>query len=195
VQIEKAAKKGVIHMVVYRFEGKEPKIGKGTYVSQSAEVIGEVTIGKQCYVGPGAKLRGDYGKIEIGNRTSIEENCVVHARPNEICRVGDMVTVGHGSILHNCTVRDYAVIGMGAIVSDYAIVGVWSVVGEGCVVKNNQVIEDQKIVVGVPAKVVGEVSEEYQKLWTNYKNIYVKLAKKYPKKLEIVRPDLCGSLC
>ena len=181
-------------MVVYRFEGKEPKIGKATYVSQSAEVIGDVTIGKQCYIGPGAKLRGDYGKIEIGNRTSIEENCVVHARPNEICRVGDMVTVGHGSILHNCTVRDYAVIGMGAIVSDYAVVGVWSVVGEGCVVKNNQVIKDQKIVVGVPAKVVGEVSDEYKKLWTNYKKIYVKLAKKYPKKLETVKPDLRGSL-
>jgi carbonic anhydrase/acetyltransferase-like protein (isoleucine patch superfamily) len=105
-----------------------------------------------------------------------------------------MVTVGHGSILHNCTVNDYAVIGMGAIVSDYAVVGVWSVVGEGCVVKNNQVIEDQKIVVGVPAKVVGEVSNEYKKLWTNYKNIYVKLAKKYPKKLETVKPDLRGSL-
>jgi phenylacetic acid degradation protein len=174
-------------MVVYRFEDKIPKIGKGTYVSQSAEVIGAVTIGKQCYIGPGAKLRGDYGKIQIGNKTSIEENCVVHARPSEICRVGDMVTVGHGSILHNCTVRDYAVIGMGAIVSDYAVVGVWSVVGEGCVVKNNQVIENQKIAVGVPAKVVGEVSNEYKKLWTNYKNIYVKLAKTYPKKMQAVK--------
>jgi carbonic anhydrase/acetyltransferase-like protein (isoleucine patch superfamily) len=174
-------------MVVYRFEDKEPRIGKGTYVSQSAEVIGDVTIGEQCYVGSGAKLRGDYGKIEIGNKTSVEENCVVHARPNEICRVGNMVTVGHGSILHNCTVKDYAVIGMGAIVSDYAVVGIWSVVGEGCVVKNNQVIEDQKIVVGVPAKVVGEVSEEYKKLWTNYKNIYVELARKYPQKLKAVK--------
>ncbi len=174
-------------MVVYRFDDKEPEIGEGTYVSQSAEVIGAVKIGKQCYVGPGAKLRGDYGRIEIGNRTSIEENCVVHARPNETCRIGDMVTVGHGSILHNCTVRDYAVIGMGAIVSDYADVGVWSVVGEGCVVKNNQVIQDEKVVVGVPAKVVGEVSDEYKKLWTNYKKIYVKLARTYPRKMQVVR--------
>ena len=173
-------------MVLYRFEGKEPKIGEGTYVSQSAEVIGDVTIGEQCYVGPGAIIRGDYGRIVIGDKTSVEENCVLHARPNETCQVGSMVTVGHGSILHTCTVKDYAVIGMGAIVSDYAVVGVWSVVAEGCVVKNNQVIEDQKIVVGVPAKVVGEVSEEYRKLWTNYKNIYVKLAQEYPKKLGVV---------
>ena len=176
-------------MVLYRFEGKEPRIRKGTYVSQSAEVIGDVTIGKQCYIGSGAKVRGDYGRIVIGNKTSIEENCILHARPNETCKVGNMVTVGHGSILHNCTVKDYAVIGMGAIVSDYSVVGVWSVVGEGCVVKNNQVIEDQKIVVGVPAKTVGEVSEEYRKLWTSYKNIYVKLAQKYPKSLEIIKPD------
>ena len=73
-------------MVLYRFEGKEPKIGDRTYVSQSAEVIGDVTIGKQCYVGPGAKVRGDYGSIVIGDKTSIEENCVLQARPNEICK-------------------------------------------------------------------------------------------------------------
>ncbi len=174
-------------MVLYRFEGKEPKIGEGTYVSQSAEVIGDITIGKQCYIGPGAKIRGDYGSILIGNKTSIEENCVLHARPSETCKVGNMVTVGHGSILHNCTVKDYAVIGMGAIVSDYAVVGVWSVIGEGCVVKNKQVIADRKIVVGVPAKIVGEVSRDYQKLWTSYKNLYAELALRYPEKLEIVK--------
>jgi len=175
-------------MVLYRFDGKEPSIGKETYVSRSAEVIGNVIIGERCYIGPGAKIRGDYGSIRIGNRTSIEENCVLHARPGETCKVGDMVTVGHGSILHNCTVNDYAVIGMGAIVSDYAVVGVWAVVGEGCVVKNRQVVEDQKIVVGVPAKIVGAVSEEYRKLWTSYKNLYAELALKYQKTLERMKP-------
>jgi len=174
-------------MILYRFEGKEPKIGERTYVSQSAEVIGNVTIGKHCYIGPGAKIRGDYGTILVGNKSSIEENCVLHARPNEACKVGNMVTVGHGAILHNCMVKDYAVIGMGAIVSDYAVVGVWSVVGEGCVVKNKQVIADRKIVVGIPAKIVGEVSKDYQKLWTSYKDLYAELALKYPKTLGIVK--------
>ncbi len=174
-------------MVLYRFDGKEPKIGEGTYVSQSAEVIGNITIGEQCYIGPGAKIRGDYGNIQIGNKTSIEENCVLHARPDETCKVGNMVTVGHASILHNCTVQDYAIIGMGAIVSDYAVVGVWSVVGEGCVVKNKQAIANRKIVVGIPAKVVGEVSKDYRKLWTSYKNLYAELALRYPQKLEIVK--------
>ena len=173
-------------MVLYKFEGKKPKVGEGTYVSQSAEVIGDVIIGKHCYIGPGAKVRGDYGSVRIGAETSIEENCVLHARPNEICQVGNMVTAGHGSILHNCTVKDYAVIGMGAIVSDYALVGVWSVVGEGCVVKNKQVIEDGKIAVGVPARIVGEVSKDYQRLWTGYKKLYAELALKYPEVLERV---------
>ena len=146
-------------MVLNRFEGKEPRIAEGTYVSHSAEVIGDVTIGKQCYMGLGAKIRGDYGSILIGDKISIEENCVLHARPNETCEVGNMVTVGHGSILHNCTVKDYAVISMGAIVSDYAVVG-------------------------VPARIVGEVSKDYQRLWTSYKSLYAKLALKYPEKLE-----------
>jgi carbonic anhydrase/acetyltransferase-like protein (isoleucine patch superfamily) len=174
-------------MVLYRFEGKEPKIGEGTYVSHSAELIGNVSIGEHCYIGPGAKIRGDYGNILIKNKTSIEENCVVHARPNGICEVGNMVTVGHGSILHNCTVKDCAIIGMGAVVSDFAVVGVWSVVGEGCVVKNRQVIDDRTVVVGVPAEVVSEVSEDYQKLWTGYKNMYVNLASRYRKTLKIVK--------
>jgi carbonic anhydrase/acetyltransferase-like protein (isoleucine patch superfamily) len=174
-------------MVLYRFEGKEPKIYKGTYVSHSAELIGNVSIGEQCYIGPGAKIRGDYGKILIGNKTSIEENCVVHARPEGTCKVGNMVTVGHGSILHNCTVKDYAIIGMGAVVSDFAVVGVWSVVGEGCIVKNSQVIDDKKVVVGVPAKVVRKVSEDYQKLWTGYKNMYANLALRYQETLEMVK--------
>jgi len=85
-------------------------------------------------------------------------------------------------------VKDYAVIGMGAIVSDYAVVGLWSVVGEGCVVKNKQVVEDQQIVVGVPAKIVGAVAEEYRKLWTRYKNLYAELALRYQKTLEKMKP-------
>jgi carbonic anhydrase/acetyltransferase-like protein (isoleucine patch superfamily) len=175
------------NMVLYRFEGKEPEIGEKTYVCQSAEVIGDVSIGRQCYIAPGARIRADYGKIIIGNKTNIQDNCVLHARPNEICTVGNMVTTGHGSILHTCTVKDYAIIGMGSIVSDYAVVGVWSVVGEGCVVKNRQVIDDGKIVVGIPAKIVGDVSDEYRRFWTNNKNLYAELALRYSEKLEIVK--------
>ena len=174
-------------MVLYRFENREPTVGEKTYVCQSAEVIGDVSIGRQCYIGPGAKIRADLGKIVIGNKTNIQDNCILHARPRELCKVGNMVTVGHGSILHTCTVKDFAIIGMGAIVSDYAVVGIWSVVAEGSVVKNKQVIDDRKIVVGIPAKIVSEVSNEYQEFWTRNKNLYASLAWRYSAKLEILK--------
>ena len=126
-------------MAIYEFEGKRPKIGPGCYVYEEATIIGDVTIGEDCYVGAGAVIRGDYGTIEIGDRTAIEENCILHARPGEILKIGNDVTIGHAAILHNCTLDDFCVIGMGSTVSDYAKVGVWAVVGEGAVVKNKSI--------------------------------------------------------
>jgi carbonic anhydrase/acetyltransferase-like protein (isoleucine patch superfamily) len=146
-------------------------------------VIGSVTIGDNCYVGFGARLRGDYGKIIVGSGSIIEDNCVIHARPDEQCIIGKRVTVGHGSILHNCTIHDSVVIGMGAIISDYAVVGEWSVIGEGAVVPNNKEIPSGKVAVGVPAKVIAETSEDYKALWNKYKDLYADLAKRYPKGL------------
>lgn len=172
--------------MLYKFEDSIPEIGQGSYVSKSADVIGDVSIGEGCYIGPGARIKGDYGSVKIGSNTNVQENCIIHARPEEMCVVGERATIGHGAILHNCVIKDYAVIGMGAIVSDYAVVGIWGVVGEGCVVKNNQEIPDNNIAVGVPAKLIGEVDDDYKKLWTGYKNLYVKLAERYAKGLSPV---------
>lgn len=172
-------------MAIYEFENKKPEIGKGTYVHESADIIGNVRIGKNCFIGPGARIRGDYGTIIIYEGTSVEDNCVIHARPGEICTIGKRVTLGHACIIHNATVNDWAVIGMGAIVSDYAVIGEWSVVAEGCVVKNRQEIPNEKIAVGIPAKIVGDVGEEYKKQWSRFKEIYVELAnRRYPNNLK-----------
>lgn len=171
-------------MVIYSFEGKTPQIGEGSYVSPSADIVGDVVTGRDCYIGPGAKIKGDYGSVQIGNRTSIQENCILHARPGEILTVGNEVTAGHGCILHNCTIRDGAVIGMGAIVSDYAVIGEWAAIGEGCVVKQEQVIPARSIAVGVPAKIIGAVSEKWLEEWKDFKQIYVELAHRYAKGLK-----------
>ena len=171
-------------MAVIQFEDRIPQIGKGTNVCDSAEVIGKVTIGQDCYIGFGARLRGDYGEIIVGDRSIIEDNCVVHARPDDKCVIGNRVTIGHGSILHNCTIHDKAVIGMGAIVSDYVEVGEWAVVAEGCVVPNKFQIPPGKIAVGVPAKIIAETSDEFKELWCKYKDIYVDLAHRYKKSLK-----------
>lgn len=163
-------------MTIYEFEGRKPRIAAGSFVYPEATIIGDVTIGEGCYIGHGAVIRGDYGTIVIGDRTAIEENCILHARPGEILKIGSDVTIGHGAIIHNCTLEDFCIIGMGAIVSDYATVGVWAVVGEGAVVKNKSVIEPGQIVVGIPTKPVAQVSEDYKKQWTHFKGIYVELA-------------------
>ena len=168
-------------MPIYEFEKKKPTIGKGTFVFESADVIGDVSIGENCYIGPGARIRGDYGSIKIGDNTAVEENVVIHARPDDVTTIGNYVTIGHGSIIHNATINDWAIIGMGAIVSDWAEIGKWAVVAEGAVVRNKQKIPNKSIAVGVPAKVVSEISEEYKKQWTKYKKIYSDLARrKFP---------------
>jgi phenylacetic acid degradation protein len=172
-------------MSIYEFEKKKPNIGSGTFIFDSADVIGDVIIGKNCYIGPGARIRGDYGSIRIGSDTAIEENVVIHARPNEVTTIGNNVTIGHASIIHNAIINDWAVIGMGAIVSDWAEIGEWSVIAEGAVVKNGQKIPNKAIAVGIPAKVISEVSKEYQNQWTKYKHIYSDLAKfRFPKFLK-----------
>jgi phenylacetic acid degradation protein len=170
-------------MTLARFEEKVPRIGAGTYVHPSADLFGDVELGRDCWIGPGARLRGDYGTIRVGNCTSIEDNCVVHARPGEICTIGDWVTIGHGAIIHNAArIEDYAVIGMGAIVSDWTVVGRWSVVGEGAVVRQRQEVPAGRIAVGVPAKLLEkEVDEAYKAEWTRFKRIYVDLAGRYPR--------------
>ena len=174
-------------MVVYEFEGRVPVIGKTSYVSSSASVIGKVTIGEECYIAPNAVVKGDYGEIRIGDGCSVQDNVIIHARPDELTVIGNNVTLGHGCIVHNATIKDEAVIGMGSIVSDYSVVGKWCIVGEGAVVRARFEIPDEKIVVGIPAKVIGDVQEKHKEELTRFKAIYRDLARRYPtglKKIE-----------
>lgn len=176
-------------MALYAFDGKTPTVGKDCYIADSAEVIGDVTLGDGCYVGPGAILRGDYGRVAIGDGTAIEEGAIVHARPGDVATAGAHVTLGHGAIVHTAKrIDDFAVIGMGAIISDWAVIGRWAVVGEGAVVRNRQEIPPEAIAVGVPAKVIGSVDEEYKKTWMHFKNVYVELAKTYRSRIERLEP-------
>ncbi|OPX23783.1 MAG: hypothetical protein B1H03_00690 [Planctomycetales bacterium 4484_113] len=182
-------------MAVYECDGHRPEIGEGTYVHDSATVMGNTRLGRNCFIGPGARIRGDYGRIEIGDESSVEDNVVIHARPGEITRVGGHVTLGHGCILHNCTVEDYAVIGMGAIISDWAVIHEWGVVAEGAVVKNNFEVPERRVAVGVPAKLLDfTLTQEYMDEWLHFKRIYVRLASEvYPrthKRLDLSNPPL-----
>ena len=167
--------------MLYAFDGKGPKIGRDTYISDEAVAIGNVKIGDGCYVGPGAILRGDYGSIEIGSGTAVEEGVVIHAPPGQVCQIGKKVTLGHGAIIHAKCVGDLAVIGMGAVLSLGVKVGERVIVAEGAVVTMNQKISAGVVVAGNPAKVIRNVTPEEEKWWKRGKQLYIDLAKKYLK--------------
>jgi carbonic anhydrase/acetyltransferase-like protein (isoleucine patch superfamily) len=167
--------------MMYRFDGRQPAIGAGSYVSETAIVIGDVTIGERCYIGHGAILRGDYGAIVLGNETSVEEGVIVHAPPQEACMIGDGVVIGHGAIVHSKSIGDRAGVGMGAILSIRSEIGEDSVVGEGAVVKQGQVIPASVVVAGSPAKKIKDMTEKDVAFWVRARQIYVDLAQKYLK--------------
>lgn len=149
----------------YRFDGKQPVVGTGTYVSETATVIGDVRIGERCYIGHGAILRGDYGAIEIGDETTVEEGAIIHAPPKECCFIGKGVVIGHGAIVHAKRLGDYSGVGMGAVLSIRSEIGRYSVVAEGAVVKREQKIPESVVVAGNPAKKIKDVSEKEINFW------------------------------
>lgn len=165
--------------MLYKFDGKQPVVGKQSYVSDIARVIGDVVIGDHCYIGHGAILRGDYGRIEIGDGTAVEEGAIIHAPPSDVNRIGRKVTIGHGAVVHGKRIGDQAVIGMGAIVSIWSEIGEWAIVAEGSVVKLKQIIPPRVVAAGNPARIVREVSEKDQEFWNWGKKIYIDLAEKY----------------
>ena len=141
-------------MPIYRFDDFVPSIHESAYVAPTAIIIGDVTIGADCYIGHTAVLRGDYGKIVIGAGSAIEEAVIIHARPQDETRIGSRVTVGHGAMIHNAVIHDEATIGMCAVISDFSEVGAGTLVGEQALVKRGQKLPERVVAVGVPAKVV-----------------------------------------
>jgi carbonic anhydrase/acetyltransferase-like protein (isoleucine patch superfamily) len=165
--------------MLYRFDGKQPVVGKDSYVSDIARLIGDVVIGDRCYIGHGAILRGDYGRIEIGSGTAVEEGAILHAPPKEANRIGENVTIGHGAVVHGKSIGDFAVVGMGAVVSIWAEIGEWTIVAEGSVVRLRQVLPGRVVAAGNPATVVRDLADKDVAFWRWGKQVYVDLAKQY----------------
>lgn len=167
--------------MLFKFDGRQPVIGDGTYVSETAMVIGDVRIGNDCYIGHGVILRGDYGTIEIGNETAVEEGVIMHAPPQDYCSIGNGVIIGHGAIIHAKLIGDFTGIGMGAILSIRSEVARGSVVAEGTVVKQEQKIPEAAVFAGNPAKKIRDMSQKERDFWDYARKLYVDLAHKYCK--------------
>lgn len=165
--------------MILSFEGHTPEIGEGTYVSPTATVVGNVKIGRCCYIGHGAVVRGDYSRIEIGDFTAVEEGAVVHTPPDTTAHIGEHVTIGHNAVAHSLFIDDWAVIGMCSVTSISSRIGRWAFVAEGAVVKQRADIPADTVAAGIPAAPIRPVSDKDKELWTGLKKMYNDLAARY----------------
>lgn len=143
-----------------RFLRKSPVLGPGVYIARTAVVLGDVTLGAHASVWYHAVLRGDINRIVVGEYSNVQDNAVLHLADAWPCLLGRYVTVGHGAIVHACTVEDECLIGMGATILDGAVVGTQSIIGANALVPQGMIVPPGSMVLGVPGKVVRALSAE-----------------------------------
>ncbi len=154
--------------MIHKFKDITPRVEEGSWIAPSADIIGEVTIGKDCSIWFGCVMRGDVHYISIGDRTNIQDLSMIHVThykngdksTGNPTVVGNNVTVGHRVMLHGCTIEDACLIGMSATILDGAVIGKESIVGAGALVTKNKVFPPRSLIVGSPAKVVRELNDE-----------------------------------
>ena len=146
--------------MIYEFNGIRPVIHESAFVHPQAVVTGNVVIGRDVYIGPGAALRGDWGTIEVGDGCNVQENCTIHMFPGVTVVLEDSAHIGHGAVIHGARIGRNALVGMNAVVMDNAVVGEGCIVGALCFVPAGMELPARTVVVGNPARVVKAVSDE-----------------------------------
>jgi carbonic anhydrase/acetyltransferase-like protein (isoleucine patch superfamily) len=157
--------------------GKTPKIAESAFISERAYVVGDVEIGENVGIWPGAVLRGDFGGIKIGNNTQIEDNCVVHSV--RYLEIGENVTIGHCVVIHARKINSNTLIGNNSTVLDDVEIGSFCVIGAGCLVSQGMIVPDGSFVVGLPGKIKGEISKELRARLERGSDSYLELLKQY----------------
>jgi len=173
--------------MIMDYKDYSPKLGEGAWIAPSADVIGDVVIGKDCSIWFGTVIRGDVHYITIGDRTSIQDLSMVHITHYKKADrsdghptiIGSDVTIGHRVMLHGCTIEDACLIGMSATILDGAVIGKESIVGAGALVTKNKKFPPRSLIMGSPAKVVRELNDEEVKelyasasRYVEFKNTY-----------------------
>lgn len=175
-------------MAIYQFNGFTPVVHPSAYVHPQANVTGDVIIGKDVYIGPGCVLRGDWGRIEIADGCNVQENCTVHMFPGVTVRLHKGAHIGHGAIIHGAEVGENCLVGMNAVLMDEVVVGKECIIGALCFVPQKMSIPDRSVVVGNPAKIVKEVSDEMIAWKTEGTKIYQGLPQQLHETLKEVEP-------
>lgn len=146
--------------MIYEFNGTRPVIHESAFVHPQAAVTGHVVIGRGVYIGPGAAIRGDWGRIIIADGCNVQENCTIHMFPGVTVHLHESAHIGHGAIIHGATVGRNCLVGMNAVLMDEVEIGEECIVGALCFIKAGEKIPHRSLVVGNPAKIVREVSDD-----------------------------------
>ncbi|MCA0154332.1 acyltransferase [Winogradskyella vincentii] len=146
--------------MIYSFQGYIPVVHNSSFVHPLAAVTGNVIIGKNCYIGPGAAIRGDWGQIILEDGVNVQENCTIHMFPGKSITLKESAHVGHGAVIHGANLGKNCLIGMNTVIMDDAEIGDESIVGAMAFVKAETKIPKRSLVVGNPAKIVKQVSDE-----------------------------------
>ena len=146
--------------MIYEFNGYKPVIHESAFIHELAVITGNVIIGEKVYIGPGAAIRGDWGQIIIKNGCNIQENCTIHCFPGKSVLLNEAAHIGHGAVVHGASIGCNTLIGMNSVIMDGAEVGDECIVGALCFIKGEMKIPNRKLVVGNPAIVKKDVSDD-----------------------------------
>jgi phenylacetic acid degradation protein/carnitine operon protein CaiE len=174
--------------MVYQFKEHIPVIHESSFIHPQAVVTGNVTIGKNVYIGPGAAIRGDFGKIIIEDGCNVQENCTIHMFPGVTVLLKENSHIGHGAIIHGATIGKNCMIGMNAVIMDNVILEDECIVGALSFVKADQHIAARSLLVGNPAKIIREISEEMIEWKTEGTKIYQQLTADMKKEWKVCEP-------
>jgi phenylacetic acid degradation protein len=162
--------------MIYQFKDYIPVIHESSFIHPQAAVTGDVIIGKDCYIGPGAALRGDWGQIIIEDGCNVQENCIIHMFPGVIVLLKEGAHIGHGAIIHGATIGKNCLVGMNAVIMDHVQLGDESIVGALCFIKEEEIIPARSLIVGNPGKIIKQVTDEMLAWKTEGTRLYQELA-------------------
>ena len=166
-------------MACYEFKGMKPVVHESAFIHPLAAVTGNVKIGKDVYVGPGAAIRGDWGKIIIEDGCNVQESCIIHMFPGITVVLKEGAHIGHGAIIHGATIGRNCLVGMNAVIMDNAELGDECIVGALTFIKADEKIAARSLIVGNPSKIIKQVSDEMM----NWKTEGTKLYQQLPKEM------------
>lgn len=173
---------------IFEFKGHRPVIHKSAFIHPNATVTGNVVIGRNVYIGPGAAIRGDWGKITIEDGCNVQENCTIHMFPGTEVLLKQDAHIGHGAIIHGATIGKNVLVGMNSVIMDNAVIGDECIVGALSFVAADTITEKRKLLVGNPAKAIKEVSDEMIAWKSKGTQLYQKLPEECKSTLKPCEP-------